>query len=151
MTFDEGLYHFGFRNGLGVMFDDDNFISKVGVIDVEGQMCGMGALFESTIEVGNFENGLVIKYKEGQKPAEEIKNLFKNEHRKSIYFKNDFVFTTTAQVLLQLEKTIKDVILGVSEQPMDTDRSITQEELNESLEYRPRSQKLHSEENQRLR
>ena len=41
-------------------------------------MSGLGVLYSKIIEVGNFANGLIIKYKENQKPTEEIKKLFKN-------------------------------------------------------------------------
>lgn len=132
------------------MFDDDVCISKIGNIDDQDQMCGLGVLFDKITEIGNFANGLVIKYKENQRPSEEIKQLFKKEHKRSMSFRNDFMFTKSGEVIAYLENLMKNVINIVSHNPIDTERSLNREDLNESMEYRPRPFQL-SEENERLK
>lgn len=44
-TFDGEHYHFGFENGLGILFNDDNFISKVGHLNIKGDLIGIGASY----------------------------------------------------------------------------------------------------------
>lgn len=62
-------------------------------------MCGLGVFYSKVIEAGNFANGLIIKYRPNNKPTEDIKKLLKNEHKRSIYFRNDFLFTKTAEIV----------------------------------------------------
>lgn len=45
---------FGYDRGLGVIFDDDNFIRKVGYISENRRICGLGASYGITNEEGNF-------------------------------------------------------------------------------------------------
>lgn len=128
-----------------MVFDDDICISRMGNIDEVDQMCGLGVMFDKITEIGNFANGLIIKYREGQKPVEEIKKLFKNEHKRSMNFRNDFMFTKSGDIVVYLESLMRSVIDIVSENPMDTERTLVKEELNESMEYRPKPFELSDE------
>lgn len=48
------------------------------------------------------------------------------------------MFTKTAEVIAYLEGLMKGVINVVARNRVETERSLTKEELNESMEYRPR-------------
>lgn len=48
LEFEEGDLKFGYDRGLGVIFDEDNSIRKVGYMNTNKKICGLGASFGIT-------------------------------------------------------------------------------------------------------
>lgn len=82
----------------------------------------------------------MIRYNTGNKPVDKLKTLFKGEHIKSIFYRNDFVPLRTESLISVLEETLRKLIDKIVEIP-NTERNEggeTVRELNDSLEYHPR-------------
>ena len=92
-------YLLGIPNGLGILFNEDNFVCKVGHLAEDLEVSTIGAIHtHSSSEEGNFETGEVVSYRQ-ERPEEQIKEILKYSHLKSLTFKNQYFLTKASQSL----------------------------------------------------
>ena len=103
-------------------------------------MAGLGAVYGVTNEQGNFESENIVRYSSGNLPKQKLIKLFQNEHKRSIYFRNDYISLNIDKIIEHPELILRQAVDSIVEMSSQQSRSgeLSFRDLNDSLDYRPK-------------